>query len=114
MEVQWTSMPSNGCVVDRRTPGTKEVFARSGASFSLVAFFWPNKRKPPRVQGRSHPQLAFEFARQARETLIKLQITSKILRNTFIQPVAWPPRTDPRDKPDMPAVRRELQRHGFR
>jgi hypothetical protein len=39
------------------------------AAFSLVAFFWPNKRKPPRVQGRSHPQLGFEIARKARDTL---------------------------------------------
>jgi hypothetical protein len=37
------------------------------AAFSFVAFFWPNKRKPPRVQGRSYPQLGFEIARGARE-----------------------------------------------
>ena len=32
MEVRWTSMPPNGCAVDRRTPGTKEKVARSGGS----------------------------------------------------------------------------------
>jgi hypothetical protein len=30
------------------------------AAFSFVHFFWPNKRNGPRVQGRSHPQLAFQ------------------------------------------------------
>jgi hypothetical protein len=29
MEVRWTSMPPNGCAVDRRTPGTKEDVARA-------------------------------------------------------------------------------------
>ena len=40
----------------------KEAVARSGVSFSLVPFSWTSKRKEPRVQGRSHPLLAFNIA----------------------------------------------------
>src|SRR3989344_3184514 len=56
----------------RLAHGTCQTFTEgrgTTAAFSFVAFFWPNKRKPPRVQGRSHPQLAVEIARKARETL---------------------------------------------
>ena len=35
------------------------------AAFSFVHFFWPNKRNGPRVQGRRHPQLAFQTVRAA-------------------------------------------------
>ena len=34
--------------------------AATRAAFSLVSFFWPDKRNRPWVQGRSNPQLAFE------------------------------------------------------
>jgi len=45
-----------------RRAGNRAYFARRSdrAAFSLVTFFWPDKRKSPRVQGRSHPQLAFQ------------------------------------------------------
>jgi hypothetical protein len=36
--------------------------------FLLVPFLCPYKEKEPRVQGRSHPQVAVEFARKARDT----------------------------------------------
>ena len=68
MEVRWTSMPPNGRAVDRRTPGTKGEVARSGVPFHLVAFLWASKEKRPRVQGRSHPQLAF-YHRRSRHNI---------------------------------------------
>ena len=44
-----------------RSAGDRPVFGRRSdrVSFSLVTFSWTSKRKSPRVQGRSHPQIAF-------------------------------------------------------
>jgi hypothetical protein len=49
-----------------RRAGNRPVFGRRSdrAAFSFVAFFWLNKRKPPRVQGRSHPQIAVDRGRR--------------------------------------------------
>jgi len=38
----------------------QEAVGGSGVSFLLVTFLWTSKEKSPRVQGRSHPQLAVE------------------------------------------------------
>ena len=45
--------------------------ADQGVPFLFVAFLWASKEKRPRVQGRSHPQLAVEIARLARDTITK-------------------------------------------
>jgi hypothetical protein len=50
---------------EARRAGDRAYFARRSdrVSFSLVPFSWTSKRKEPRVQGRSHPQLVFECPR---------------------------------------------------
>jgi hypothetical protein len=43
----------------------QEAVGGSGVSFLLVTFLWTSKEKSPRVQGRSHPPLAFQIVRGA-------------------------------------------------
>jgi hypothetical protein len=47
---------------------TGEAGADQGVCFLLVPFLCTSKEKEPRVQGRSHPPLAVEIARKARDT----------------------------------------------
>jgi len=47
--------------------GTEEGVARSGRLFLSSISFGRTKEMDPRVQGRSHPQLAVEIAHKARE-----------------------------------------------
>ena len=79
-----------------RAPGgarNARSFRALRAAFSFVAFFWPNKRKPPRVQGRSHPQIAFEIARKARDTFKNLDSRLRGndgIKNSAIHPSSYP------------------------
>ena len=71
--------------------GTYAMLARRSdrVSFSLVPFSWTSKRKEPRVQGRSHPQLAFEIARKARDNIQNLD--SRLRGNDSYVAGAEPP-----------------------
>ena len=66
MEFRWTSTPPNGCAADRRTPGAKE-YSRAPGGLFFRGFLLAEQKKATQGAGRSHPQLAVEIARKARE-----------------------------------------------
>jgi len=70
MEVRWTSTPPNGCAADRRTPGTKEFSRAPGCLFFWQLFF--GQAKKSYLPWVSHPQVAVEIARQARDNIQSL------------------------------------------
>ena len=45
--------------------------AALGVSFLLVTFLWPSKEKSPRVQGRSHPQIAVQRPRSGLDQILQ-------------------------------------------
>jgi hypothetical protein len=57
---------------EARRAGNRAILARRSdrVSFSLVTFSWTSKRKSPRVQGRSHPQLFFQRRRSRHDTFM--------------------------------------------
>jgi hypothetical protein len=70
--------PEARCVrpAEARRAGDRAMLARRSdrVSFSLVTFSWTSKRKSPRVQGRSHPQLAVECGQSPLDIIIILNI----------------------------------------
>ena len=72
-----------------RREGTSEAGADQGVPFLFVAFLWASKEKRPRVQGRSHPPLAFEIARKVRDNIQNLD--SRLRGNDSYVTGAEPP-----------------------
>jgi len=80
----------DGALGQRRVPKPRSAGECAiRAAFSFVHFFWPNKRNGPRVQGRSHPPLAFEIACKARE-IFKTWISAFAEMTTMLQAAEHP------------------------